>query len=431
MKVAAFLPAKGTSQRIKSKNLKLLDGKPLFLHTLEKLVGCDFIDEVYLDSETDEILDLAEYLDYHKMKRDPSLANNATDGHALFYNEARQVDADIYIQILGTSPFIKEETIRKGVEILKNDPSFDSVVLVRRDKQYTWGKNGPNYDINHIPNSKDLDDTVIETMGLYIVRKDVVMTSKKRIGYRPFLMDATPLEAIDINYPEDFELAELISMGITAKEYIRFNMLARHLSSCLISDILFDMKVGGVIRGLISNIPDVKVMGRASTLKLRTLVDGEDPNGIYDGLKTYANIRQGQIIIVETECPEYAYFGELNSNLAIRSGAIATIVAGNTRDVSEVTTNNYPVFSTGYSSADVRGRGTVEKHNKPITIQGVDIKPRDILFADVNGIAVIPYEVESEVITRAIKSRLNEESIMTEIISGLDGYNIFLNKGAF
>ena len=61
MKVVAFLPAKGTSERIESKNMKLLNGKPLFLHTLEKLVECDFIDEVYLDSESDEILNYANY----------------------------------------------------------------------------------------------------------------------------------------------------------------------------------------------------------------------------------------------------------------------------------------------------------------------------------------------------------------------------------
>lgn len=59
----AFLPVKGNSERIENKNCKLLDGKPLFLHTLEKLASCDFIDEVYLDSEADEILQMAPYLD--------------------------------------------------------------------------------------------------------------------------------------------------------------------------------------------------------------------------------------------------------------------------------------------------------------------------------------------------------------------------------
>ena len=116
MKVVAFLPAKGSSERVESKNVRLLDGKPLFLHTLEKLLGCDFIDEVYLDTESDEIIDYAGETKCKVLKRDPELANNKTDGNKLFYNEVRQVKADIYIQILGTSPFIREETIRQGVQ---------------------------------------------------------------------------------------------------------------------------------------------------------------------------------------------------------------------------------------------------------------------------------------------------------------------------
>ena len=39
MKVVAFVPAKGTSSRIENKNTRLLDGKPLFLYTLEKPGG--------------------------------------------------------------------------------------------------------------------------------------------------------------------------------------------------------------------------------------------------------------------------------------------------------------------------------------------------------------------------------------------------------
>ena len=119
MKVVAFLPVKGTSERIKNKNTTLMNGNPLFLHTLEKLVRCPFIDEAFLDTEKDEIYEMGKHTNCIYLKRDPSLATNKTDGHRLFYNEARKVDADIYVQILGTSPFIKPSTIEKGINILK------------------------------------------------------------------------------------------------------------------------------------------------------------------------------------------------------------------------------------------------------------------------------------------------------------------------
>ena len=99
MKVVAFLPVKGSSSRIANKNTSLLDGKPLFLHTLEKLIDCNFIDEVYLDTESDQIIQMADHLHCKILKRRPELASNQTDGNSLFMNEVNQVD-DLYSNIM-------------------------------------------------------------------------------------------------------------------------------------------------------------------------------------------------------------------------------------------------------------------------------------------------------------------------------------------
>ena len=90
---------------------------------------------------------------------------------------------------------------------MKTNTRYDSAVLVKKDKLYTWNENGPSYDVNNIPNSFNLPDTVIETMGLYIIRRDSALKTKRRIGEIPLQLFASPLEAIDVNYPEDFELA--------------------------------------------------------------------------------------------------------------------------------------------------------------------------------------------------------------------------------
>ena len=190
MKIVAFLPVKGTSERVENKNMKLMDGKPLFLHTLEKLVKCNFLDEVYLDSESQKVFDIASEIECKHIYRDPELATNKTDGHKLFYNEVKQVDADIYVQILCTSPFIKPETIERGIKILQEKPEYDSVVLMAKEKQYLWKENQPIYDKYHIPNSKDLPDTMVETMGLYIIRKDVALKNKMRFGDKVYFLEA-------------------------------------------------------------------------------------------------------------------------------------------------------------------------------------------------------------------------------------------------
>ena len=68
--------------------------------TLKQLLSVPEIDDVYLDTELDRIIEMASELPVKVMKRDPKLASNKTDGHELFANECAKVDADIYIQML-------------------------------------------------------------------------------------------------------------------------------------------------------------------------------------------------------------------------------------------------------------------------------------------------------------------------------------------
>lgn len=433
MKIVAFLPVKGTSERIKNKNTTLLNGKPLFLHTLEKLVSCSFIDEVYLDTEKDEIYDMAKHTGCYYLKRDPELATNKTDGHSLFYNEAKNVEADIYVQILGTSPFIKPETIKRGIEILAEHPEkYDSVILVKRDKQYTWENGEPVYDREHIPNSKDLPDTIIETMGLYITDKDTALIKKRRYGSSPYLLDAEPIEAVDVNYPLDFEFAEIVAKGQKSEENRRLAFLCNLINSAMLSDVMDDLGLHDfVITGLRCNIDGSKLFGRARTLKIRKLEEGEDFNGIYDALKSYAEISDNDIIIVENECPDLAYFGELNTMLSIRSGASGTIVGGVTRDRDNVKKIGYPVFSKGYNCRDVRKRATLDSFNRKISIDGVEISPSDLVFADNDGVIVIPAKYEKNIL-QAIVDKLNQEhNVASDIASGNNASDIYVKNGAF
>ncbi|MFM2637863.1 RraA family protein [Vibrio vulnificus] len=432
MKIVAFLPAKGSSSRIESKNIKLLDGKPLFLHTLEKLVSSGLFDTVYLDTESEQIIEIASEVNCEILKRDPSLASNKTDGNQMFYNEVKHVDADIYVQVLCTSPFIDIDTIRKGIEVIKADTSYDSAVLVRKERQYTWSNNGPNYNIEKIPNSVDLGDTIIETMGLYIVSKKAALETRRRIGNSPYLLEASPLESIDVNWPEDFELAELIAAGEREKSRKLLGNIKNHLTSCMLSDLLDDLGFPNqVVKGLSPNIHGAKLLGRAKTLKLRALQKGECFKGIYDALHSYDTIVPNDIILVENEMSEYAYFGELNANLAIRSGAAGVIVNGMTRDNEEVLSTGLPVFSQGYTCQDVRKRATMESFNKSIMLNGIKVEPESLIFADSEGVIIIPKTIENNVIDEVYKRAANEKKILSDIAEGVDVDTLTSKYGFF
>ncbi|HIH32180.1 TPA: DUF115 domain-containing protein [Candidatus Woesearchaeota archaeon] len=215
-KIAAVIPAKGTSSRVTSKNSRPLGGKPLFLHVMDTALSAKTIDEVYLDTESEDVARLAENRKYNRIVRPVNLANNSTDGNKLLLFEASQITlADIYVQILPTAPFLSRETIDNAVYKLIKNPNIQSLMAVLKQKQYLWTSDGNplNYDPKKIPNSIDLSPSIIETMGLYVIRKQELLKTKTRLGDKPLLFEIPLLESFDINTEEEFSIAEAIING--------------------------------------------------------------------------------------------------------------------------------------------------------------------------------------------------------------------------
>jgi len=321
MKVVAFVPVKGNSERVTSKNTRPFNGEPLFAFTVRKLLRCKSIDEIYVDSEDSEILEFAKVIGAIPLPRDPQLATNKTDGNKLFYNEVKQINADIYIQHLCTSPFIYEETIEKAINELKTNDQIDSIVLGAKTKEYNWKDNKPVYDIENIPNSIDLPDTITEAMGLYLVKENAAKKSKRRIGYSPKMIFGNPIELIDVNTEEDLKVATAIAAGILAQEEKRLKIIGRFLSSPVLSDVADEFGLNCVLPPEYrSNIPGVRMFGRARPLHIRAATEQDNSQSIYEALQSYTQVVSNDIIVVKNDTPQLAYFGDLNMSLSIRSG---------------------------------------------------------------------------------------------------------------
>lgn len=222
MEITAFVPAKGTSSRVENKNNLELFGEPLYVHSLKILRKCKLVDNIILDTECTEFIDYVKEinLDCEIMLRDKKFADNSTDGNQLLINESNYRKSDLYVQLLCTSPFIKAETIDKGIKVLLENQNFDSVVAVRREKMYLWDEKKPLYDLNNIPNSFTLPDTIIETMGLYIIRHEALVKTRRRIGNNPYLLSISHLESIDINYPDDYRFAKIVERGLRNNDWL-------------------------------------------------------------------------------------------------------------------------------------------------------------------------------------------------------------------
>lgn len=426
MKIVAFVPAKGSSERVPSKNLRILDGEYLYRRKLLQLLACPLIDEVWLDTESDDLIEKSQDLPVKVLKRDPALATNATDGHEMFANECKHVpDADIVIQALCTAPFVDQKTVTKALEQLLANPDKDSLIGVISTKQYLWEGNDPVYGRGRVPNSADLPKTIVEAMSLYMVRQTSPDYPDKRYGRAPLFYDLDPRESIDINYPADLDVAEMICRGERMQEANYFRILKRHLSSSVISDVTKEMGHRFMLDPALGPVSAGKMLGRVRTLQLGGLGENDRDihvsnawKGIYDALDSYNFVRSGDVIVVENSVPERAYFGDLNCHLAMRAGAVGVLVDGYTRDVEEVTAMGLPVYARGAWGNDIKYEGTTISYNKPVTVGGVTARNDDIIFADSEGILVIPNNDWPNVLEATLSMVTTERHIRQGLLQG-------------
>ena len=210
MKVVAIIPIKAKSKRVKSKNFRLLCGKPLYEFFLEKLSDHPF-DELLIDTDSEEIAQYCNRNGFSIIERKPELASDSANGNDLLLYHAQIIDADIYFQLFITSPFLKEETISKAYDILTQNQDYDSLLTATKIYSWFWFESKPvNYDPKILPRSQDATPIIKETTGLYAIRKEALLENKCRIGKHPYMLFVDEIEAMDIDTEFDFSLAEFI-----------------------------------------------------------------------------------------------------------------------------------------------------------------------------------------------------------------------------
>ena len=128
----------------------------------------------------------------------------------IFDSFIETVDADIYVYAHATAPFITIDTMKQCIEAVKSG-NYDSAFCAVRLQDYLWQDGEPlNFDASDLPRTQDLKPIYQETSGVYVFTKNVYLKYRRRIGKKPYIREVSFKEAVDIDNPEDFELAEAL-----------------------------------------------------------------------------------------------------------------------------------------------------------------------------------------------------------------------------
>lgn len=170
------------------------------------------------------------------------------------------------------------------------------------------------------------------------------------------------------------------------------------------------------------------VAGRAMPV---LMIDVFGPQKKPFGLLTEAldQLQPGEIYLASGGDMRCAYWGEILTATARTRGAVGAVINGFHRDTPRVLEQDWPVFSRGRFAQDSSVRTQVADYRCPIEVGPVHVRPGDFIFGDLDGVVVIPAEVETEVIQRALEKARGEKVVRKEIEAGLSSTEAFKKYG--
>ena len=153
--ILAIILARGNSKSIKNKNLKKINGKPLLLWSIEQLKRSKSINQIWLSSDSNKILNYAIKKKINVIKRPAKFATSKASSelaylHAINFLEKKNIFFDTILGIQPTSPIRGKNDFDKAINIY-NKKNYDSLFSSSIIKDYfIWKKNKnlfiPNYN---------------------------------------------------------------------------------------------------------------------------------------------------------------------------------------------------------------------------------------------------------------------------------------------
>ena len=158
------------------------------------------------------------------------------------------------------------------------------------------------------------------------------------------------------------------------------------------------------------------VCGPAVTVLYACSPRKNQPQDVYHN--AIDNVPKGGVLVVDASCAEGSSTGELMCTGAKTNGAAATVVHGTVRDIAQVRALDYPLFARSLSPVSVSGKMEPYLSQVPLTIEGVTIQPGDVIFADINGVVVIPKHLVAVIADAADACGKDEGRCRDRILAG-------------
>jgi 4-hydroxy-4-methyl-2-oxoglutarate aldolase len=155
-----------------------------------------------------------------------------------------------------------------------------------------------------------------------------------------------------------------------------------------------------------------------------------DPQPYELELRAVDECRPGDVLVAAAGgSMRSGIWGELLSTAARNRGCVGAVIDGAARDVVRMRDMGFAVFARGTCPYDSLHRQRVIDLDVPVDIGGVRFSPGGLIFADEDGVAVVPQAVETAVVRRAWDKAHAENVVRDAIRAGLGATEVFRKYG--
>jgi CMP-N-acetylneuraminic acid synthetase len=218
MKINCFLPCRKGSERVPKKNIKPFANIEFGLIEikLKQLLECEAIDNVFLSTNDEEILEFASSFKTDKLilhKRCEELSSSSTSTDELVAHALELIQDGHILWTHVTSPFVSSADYERIINqyLTSIIQGYDSLMSTHLIHGFLWNETGPmNYDRTKEkwPRTQTIAPIHEINSAVFLNSAENYRIYNDRIGQKPFLYPMDKIQSFDIDWEEDFKIAE-------------------------------------------------------------------------------------------------------------------------------------------------------------------------------------------------------------------------------
>ena len=218
-RVVALLPMKANSERVRGKNFRPFNGRPLFQWVLSALLATRDIDLIVINTDARHILAENGLTDRDRVMirdRKPEICGDMVSMNLVLADDVANVPAETYVMTHTTNPLLSADTIGAALARYRDARArgaADSLFTVNKFQTRFYRADGSavNHDPDNLIRTQDLEPWFEENSNLYIFSRESFAATKARIGKRPAMFEMRKTESVDIDDQESWDMAEALS----------------------------------------------------------------------------------------------------------------------------------------------------------------------------------------------------------------------------